>query len=109
MVLQQREASEVFDGGCVWPAMSSPTSGVFIEDGVDALSVAVLAAIQSNDPSSYQDYEPPTCWICDGVGHGYVLGWEHVPGKGDVPVLASPCPLEDLAGCGPAGYGEETW
>jgi hypothetical protein len=41
------------------------------------------------------------CWICDGLGHGYVVGWEEVPGKGQVPILSSPCPLEDQGASDP--------
>ena len=41
------------------------------------------------------------CWICDGLGHGYVVGWEEVPGKGRVPILSSPCPLEDQGASDP--------
>jgi hypothetical protein len=89
--------------------MSSPEPGVLIEDGVDVLSVAVVAAIQANEPWPDQEYEPPTCWICDGAGHGYVVGWENVPGKGDVPILASPCPLETPGGYGFGDYEEEPW
>ena len=71
--------------------------------------MAVVAAIQANEPGTYQDDGPPTCWICcDGAGHGYVLRWEYVAGRGDVPILSCPCPLE-----GPAAYDtrdfEEIW
>ena len=97
----------VFDRYCRWPPMSSPEVGVFIEDGVDALSVVVAGAIQANDPATYQDYGPPTCWICDGAGHGYIVGWEHVPGKGDVPILVDPCPLEEGGGHQLGHYEEE--
>jgi hypothetical protein len=100
MALDHQAFRDVFDQYCRWPPMSSPEPGVFIDDGVDPLSVAVVAAIQAADPGTYQDDGPPTCWICDGAGHGFVLGWEYVPGKGDVPILSSPCPLEDRAGYG---------
>lgn len=109
MAIQERRRLEVFDKYCIWPPMSSPEPGALIEDGLDVLSVAVAVAIQANDPWSYQDDEPPTCWICDGVGHGYVVGWENVRGKGDVPILSSPCPLEDRGGYDPRDYEEDMW
>ena len=109
MALHEQESHEVFDKYCVWPPMASPEPGVLIEDGVDALSVAVAAAIQVNEPWTYQEYDPPTCWICDGAGHGYVVGWEKVLGKGDVPILSSPCPLETPGGWDSCDYEEERW
>jgi hypothetical protein len=108
MALDEHTSHEVFGRYCRWPPMSSPEPGVFIDGGVDVLSVAVAAAIQANDPGTYQDYGPPTCWICDGAGHGYVVGWENIPGKGDVPILASPCPLEARGGY-VRDYEEEMW
>jgi hypothetical protein len=69
----------------------------------------VAGAIQANDPGSDPHDEPPTCWICDGVGHGYVAGWEYVPGKGDVPVLSGSCPLEDRGSYDLRDCEEEWW
>ena len=43
------------------------------------------------------------------VGHGYVVGWKNVPGKGDVPVLSSPCPLEDRGSYDPRDFEETVW
>jgi len=43
-----------------------------------------------------QEYEGPTCIICDGLNHNYIVGWHEVPGKGTQPIIAGPpCPLED--------------
>ena len=31
------------------------------------------------------------CYTCDGMGHGYIIGWHEVEGKGTQPILAGPC------------------
>lgn len=43
-----------------------------------------------------QEHEGPTCIICDGVGHNYIVGWHEVPGKGTQPIIGGgTCPIED--------------
>jgi hypothetical protein len=33
------------------------------------------------------------CYTCDGMGHGYIIGWHEVEGKGTQPILAGSCPV----------------
>lgn len=49
------------------------------------------------DPEEADQYdEGPTCIICDGLGHNYIVGWHEVPGKGTQPIIGGPtCPIED--------------
>lgn len=61
------------------------------------------AEAEADEWDGEEEYDGPgTCWICDGVGHAYIVGWRDDPHKGRVPIIGGgPCPIEEPGGWEP--------